>query len=189
MRCSVSAVVLCSPTTRAYLINYARTFIYTTAMGFPGLAGIQVAYEFVASGRADPSRAQLRGLIRHLVARLTRLCSDASSSAFINVDALSGSLASQQSPILPVFTGRARSLAEHCQRKGYMVRAIVAPTVPRGTDRVRICLHAGNTVEECDGLCDAIEEWVSTQVEAEAERQVTSPPSPALTEQVVKHRL
>lgn len=154
-------------------------------MGFPGLANVQVAYEFIASGRADPSRAKLRGLIRQLGARLTRLCSGASPT-FIRVNPLSGSLAAQ-SPIIPVFTSRARSLAEHCQGKGFMVRAIVAPTVPWGTDRVRICLHAGNTVEECRGLCDAIEEWVSGQVGAET--QVACPPRPAWAGYEVKHRL
>lgn len=46
-----------------------------------------------------------------------------------------------------------------------MVRPIVAPTVPLGTDRVRICLHAGNSLEECDGLCDAIEAWVRGQLQ------------------------
>lgn len=41
-----------------------------------------------------------------------------------------------------------------------MVRAIVAPTVPLGTDRVRICIHAGNSEADCVGLCDSIEVWV-----------------------------
>lgn len=40
-----------------------------------------------------------------------------------------------------------------------MLRPIVAPTVPKGADRVRLCLHAGNTVAEVDGLCRTIEEW------------------------------
>jgi 8-amino-7-oxononanoate synthase len=43
------------------------------------------------------------------------------------------------------------------------VRAIVPPTVPRGTERVRVCLHAGNTVEEIDGLVKRIGEWVVAQ--------------------------
>jgi 8-amino-7-oxononanoate synthase len=43
------------------------------------------------------------------------------------------------------------------------VRAIVPPTVPRGTERVRACLHAGNTVEEIDGLVKRIGEWAIAQ--------------------------
>lgn len=129
-------------------------------MGPPALLSIQVAYDFVASGRADASRRRLQGLVRHLGARLARICTGAGTGGII----IRVSEGSPQSPIIPIFTSRARSLAGHCQRRGYMVRAIVAPTVPRGTDRVRVCLHAGNTVEECDGLCGAVEEWVAGQV-------------------------
>lgn len=40
-----------------------------------------------------------------------------------------------------------------------MLRPIVAPTVPKGTDRVRLCIHAGNTSTEVASLCKAIEQW------------------------------
>ena len=43
------------------------------------------------------------------------------------------------------------------------MRAIVPPTVPRGTERVRVCLHAGNTVEEIDALVKRIGEWAIAQ--------------------------
>ena len=38
-----------------------------------------------------------------------------------------------------------------------MVRAIVAPTVPVGGQRVRVCLHAGNSFEEVERLVDVVE--------------------------------
>lgn len=41
-----------------------------------------------------------------------------------------------------------------------MVRPIVAPTVPHGTERVRVCLHAGNTEWEVEKLVISIGEWV-----------------------------
>jgi 8-amino-7-oxononanoate synthase len=44
-----------------------------------------------------------------------------------------------------------------------MVRAVVPPTVPDGTSRVRICLHAGNTEDEITGLVNSIELWVQEQ--------------------------
>lgn len=46
-------MVLCGPETRDYLINYARSLIYTTALGFPFLASIRTAYELLASGETD----------------------------------------------------------------------------------------------------------------------------------------
>lgn len=33
------------------------------------------------------------------------------------------------------------------------------PTVPEGAERVRICLHAGNTADEIDGLVDVVGMW------------------------------
>jgi 8-amino-7-oxononanoate synthase len=35
----------------------------------------------------------------------------------------------------------------------------VPPTVPEGAERVRICLHAGNTMEEIDGLVSVVGMW------------------------------
>lgn len=38
-------------------------------------------------------------------------------------------------------------------------RPITWPTVPKGKDRVRVCLHAGNTREDVERLVDGIVEW------------------------------
>jgi 8-amino-7-oxononanoate synthase len=46
-------MVLCGRETRDYLINYARSLIYTTALGFPFLASIRTAYELLSSGETD----------------------------------------------------------------------------------------------------------------------------------------
>jgi 8-amino-7-oxononanoate synthase len=40
-----------------------------------------------------------------------------------------------------------------------MVRAVVPPTVPEGTERVRVCLHAGNSVEQIQALVRSLESW------------------------------
>ena len=34
------------------------------------------------------------------------------------------------------------------------------PTVPKGKERVRVCLHAGNTTEEVNKLIAGIVSWV-----------------------------
>lgn len=44
------------------------------------------------------------------------------------------------------------------------MRGIVPPTVPAGSERVRICLHAGNTREEVEGLVKVVEEWVVSEL-------------------------
>ncbi|KAI1770325.1 PLP-dependent transferase [Hypoxylon cercidicola] len=159
MGCSGGAV-LCSSTTRSYLINYARSLIYTTSMAFTSLASIDVVYRYLMDGGTGPLRQQLKKLIHYTHRQLSVLC------ARLQVDrrTLHIQEVPSKSPIIPVFTAYPRSLAEHCQRSGFMVRPIVAPTVPTGSERVRICLHSTNTTREVDGLCDAIGIWVQDRV-------------------------
>lgn len=54
----------------------------------------------------------------------------------------------------------ARELASFLQAEGQIVRAIMPPTVPKGTERVRVCLHARNTFEEIDRLTVLVREWI-----------------------------
>ena len=70
------------------------------------------------------------------------------------------------SPIFALFTPRPRSLATLCQDAGFLVRPIVSPTVQRGTERVRVCLHAGNTRQQIEGLVACVKVWVGKEVEA-----------------------
>lgn len=52
------AIVLCDPLTRDYLINYARSLIYTTAAAFPSLVSIRTAYELLQEGETDSVSSQ-----------------------------------------------------------------------------------------------------------------------------------
>lgn len=54
-----------------------------------------------------------------------------------------------------------------------MVRAVVAPTVPHGTERVRICLHAGNTVDEVENLVEALQIWCERRLEDTEKKEQT----------------
>ncbi|KAI0975077.1 PLP-dependent transferase [Xylaria arbuscula] len=150
--------VLCSSIARLYLVNYARTLIYTTAMSFPSLASINAAYDYIVTGKAHERREQLKVLIQYCHIKLKGLHqSSRPTAAALRVP---GDLPS--SPIIPVFTSHPKSLAQYCQESGFMIRPIVAPTVPLGQERVRICLHASNTIPQIDGLCGAIEAWLDT---------------------------
>ncbi|KAH1911912.1 hypothetical protein KXW33_009325 [Aspergillus fumigatus] len=124
---SHGAIVLCCPDTRDYLINYARSLIYTTAMGFPFLASIRAAYELLVEGQTEPHQTKLQQLVAYFRDRLAEL--DAGDSAAFQVDHF---------PTSPIFSVRSRfprQLAAACQQKGYVVRAIMAPTVPAGRER------------------------------------------------------
>ena len=65
------------------------------------------------------------------------------------------------SPIIPLHTRCPRPLSAHLLKLGMNARPITWPTVPKGKDRVRICLHAGNTQDEVEGLVRAVVDWAS----------------------------
>ncbi|EFQ26793.1 aminotransferase class I and II [Colletotrichum graminicola M1.001] len=159
MGCS-GAIVLCSHTTRSYLINYARSLIYSTAMPFTTLASIQTAYDFIRDGHSEK-------LIRHLwslVDRTNDLLLTLLDRHRPEKTLMRLASGRPKSPIIPLFTSDPRGLARHCQQRGFMIRPIVAPTVPVGGERVRICLHAANTFDEVEGLVSAVEGWLVAQL-------------------------
>lgn len=68
-----------------------------------------------------------------------------------------------RSPIFSILMPDPRSLARHCQAAGFVVRPIMPPTVPEGTQRVRVCLHAGNKHGDIDRLTAIIKDWLLSQ--------------------------
>jgi 8-amino-7-oxononanoate synthase len=64
------------------------------------------------------------------------------------------------SPIFALLTPDPRNLAKWCQDAGFVVRPIVPPTVPEGTQRVRVCLHARNSKHDVEALVERIRRWL-----------------------------
>jgi 8-amino-7-oxononanoate synthase len=72
-----------------------------------------------------------------------------------------GGWGGQYSPIVPIILGddaKAVTTAERLQFMGFDVRAVRPPTVPEGTARLRISIHADHTFEQLDALASAIRE-------------------------------
>lgn len=63
------------------------------------------------------------------------------------------------SHIIPILTPHPFALSARLISLGMNVRAIMFPTVPKGKERVRICLHAGNSTEEVNKLIAGIVSW------------------------------
>ncbi len=125
---SAGAFVCCGEQLKQYLVNRARTLVFSTAPP-PYLAGqIRAAVEFAAA--ADDRRAHVRA-----IADLLREELAARGISF-------GASATQ---IVPVFCGSneaALHIAAELQGNGFAVRAVRPPTVPAGTSRIRLSLTA-----------------------------------------------
>lgn len=171
------AILLCSPLIRQYLLNYARTIIYTTFMSYPALAAIRASYSYMADGKTEVLAEHLRSLITALHVRLLALQDSLALDSMHNgVSSISGLLRvpkdCPQSPIFPVLSSEPKALAAYCQCNGLVVRGIVPPTVPVGTERIRICLHAGNTMQQIDDLVTTIRLWVMSRKASLSESQL-----------------
>ena len=139
---SQGAAIAGSAVLRDYLVNFSRPFIYTTALPPLVVAGLAAAYEVLPTLAAE--REQVFLLSDYLKARLNE------------VDGLY--VPEETYLIHPVFftespgPAQVRQLAAATQAAGFDVRAIVAPTVPAGTERLRLILHSFNTRAEIDRL-------------------------------------
>ncbi|WP_343675309.1 8-amino-7-oxononanoate synthase [Chitinophaga sp.] len=128
------AVVLGSTHLRDYLINFSRSFIYTTALPPTAMAAIMASYDLF------PYMQEARAHLAALIARFRK--------GVAALDTLPG-----ETPIQVVLTPgntATRELAVRLQEAGLDIRAILHPTVPKGKERLRIVLHSFNTEEEVD---------------------------------------
>ncbi|MBV8388787.1 MAG: aminotransferase class I/II-fold pyridoxal phosphate-dependent enzyme, partial [Mucilaginibacter sp.] len=136
------AIVLGSKSLREYLINFSRSFIYTTAASFHQIASIKMAYKMLP--QATDEIEKLRSNI-FLFKKLTA--------------AAKGNLLPSDSTIQCLVVGsneRARNIANELQNAGLDVRPILSPTVAKGSERLRICLHSFNTDNEITLLAEIL---------------------------------
>jgi 8-amino-7-oxononanoate synthase len=66
-------------------------------------------------------------------------------------------------PIFPVVLGeeaRALEASRRLRERGFHVKAIRPPTVPRGTSRLRVSLSASHTPEQVDGFLATLKDVV-----------------------------
>ncbi|HOX82855.1 MAG TPA: 8-amino-7-oxononanoate synthase [Chryseolinea sp.] len=135
------ACVAGSTILKDYLINFARPFIYTTALPPHSLVSIECAFDFLVQNLS--LQQLLHKKIDHFIHELK------------SVGETSTSMSSIQS-ILIGGNERTKRMAEALQQKGFDVRPIVSPTVSKGTERLRVCLHTFNSNEEISNLIQAL---------------------------------
>lgn len=116
-----------------YLINFARPFIYTTAPPVHSVATIECGFDFLAQNMG--LQQQLENVIALYLQHTGTIKSRTLSRSAIQTIIIPGSES-------------ARSAAAHLQAAGFDVRPILSPTVAKGEERLRICLHSYNTSEE-----------------------------------------
>lgn len=131
------AVILGSRLLRDYLINFCRTFIYTTALPPSSIAAIRAAYRLFP--QMDNERTYLQDLINQFQRHINQL-----------------EIIPSETPIQAVVipgNKMVKAQAQILQQARLDVRPILSPTVAEGRERLRIVLHAFNTPAEIEKLC------------------------------------
>jgi 8-amino-7-oxononanoate synthase len=127
-----------------YLLNFAKGFIYTTALPPHNLVSIACAFDYLLDNQ---------GLIKKLQQNIEhyQICF---AHLQTKID-----LSTNDSPIQIIkIKGNAKCklVAEKLQKIGFDLRAILSPTVAQGEERLRICLHTYNTKEEIESLAKQV---------------------------------
>ncbi len=142
------AAILGSEVLKSYLVNFARSFIYTTGLPPHSLAVILSAYEQLleSSNQDAPQLVKLGKLLTHFKAEIQRLALDElfiESNSAIHCGVIRGNDA-------------VKTLSRKLKENNFNVKPILSPTVPEGQERLRICLHAYNSKDEVTQLLELI---------------------------------
>ena len=124
------------------LIQFSRTYIYTTAMPAAFAAALRVSLRLI---REESWRRQ------KLVANIQRFRATAlrlGVPVLPSTTAIQGLVAGDNLQVL--------AWAQWMRDRGFALTAIRAPTVPRGSERLRITLSAQHTDKQIDQLVDAL---------------------------------
>ncbi|MGC1107457.1 MAG: 8-amino-7-oxononanoate synthase [Candidatus Acidiferrales bacterium] len=139
---SCGAFVCCNSAVKDYLVNHARSFIFSTAT--PPYIAHQIRAALTIARSADARRAHLHQISAALRAALT--------AGGLNCG-------SGDTPIVPVIIGSNESalrIASELQSSGFAVKAIRPPTVPPGTARIRLSLTSEMSLEDVHRLAQVL---------------------------------
>jgi 8-amino-7-oxononanoate synthase len=142
MGCQGAAIVG-SDALRNYLINFARSFIYTTALPNHCIDAIKHAYQLLIETK---QKDLLQSNISYFYSRASSIKNCIKS----------------QSAIHSMIVGsneQVDRLEKELADKNIHVRPMKSPNVKPGSERVRICIHAFNTKKEIDLLVETLQNF------------------------------
>ena len=130
------AIVLGSSRLTEYLVNFARSFIYSTSLPPAAVAAINASYSiFPQLNKEREYLENLTEIFRNSPIKYTLL----NSNTPIHVVVIPGNEA-------------VKKVAFSLQENNLDVRAILYPTVPKGKERLRVVFHSFNTMGELEKL-------------------------------------
>jgi 8-amino-7-oxononanoate synthase len=136
------AAILGSIELRDYLINFARSFIYTTGLSPHSVATILVAYYNLEKQKNNIE------VLRENIIYFNQ------GKNLLGLKPLLSAANQPQSAIIPG-NEKVKAIATQLQENGFDVKPF-SPTVPEGQERLRFCLHSYNSPEEISAVMHCI---------------------------------
>jgi 7-keto-8-aminopelargonate synthetase-like enzyme len=136
------AFISVSKQLRQFLLNRARTFIFSAALPPPVIGANLAAVKLLDR---EPER---RNWVCKLASELRR-----SVKEDLGFNIMS------ESQIVPIILGHSRKALQVTERlmdAGFFVKAIRPPTVPEGTARIRLSVNANHSLEDVHRLVEAL---------------------------------
>lgn len=142
------AAVLGAKKLKEYLLNFARSFIYTTGLSPHAVATIWAAYAYI-SRENDYVQSLNRniGILQLNIQKFELKEHFTVSNSAIHCCIIPGN-------------GQVKAVSEKLGENGFDVKAILSPTVPYGQERLRLCVHSFNTEEEIKNCIQLIATFV-----------------------------
>lgn len=141
------AVVLGNNLLRNYLINFSRSFIYTTALPSHAIVAIDEGYKYLAKNI---------NLVNELHRKIYLFKDSVNKKVREKIIAFDSAIIS----LLYPGNENVKQLAKLIQNAGFDVKPILHPTVPVGAERLRICLHTYNSDDELLKLVELLNKHI-----------------------------
>ncbi|MDI1318374.1 8-amino-7-oxononanoate synthase [Flavobacterium sp.] len=142
------AAILGSENLKNYLVNFARSFVYTTGLSPHSIATILIAYQHL-----EKDQESLKALKNNIIFFNQEKMRMGLKPLFVY------SKSAIQCAIIPG-NENVKSMATQLQDKGFDVKAILSPTVPQGQERLRFCLHSYNSENEISEVLELLATFV-----------------------------
>jgi len=138
------AAILGSVALTSYLVNFARSFIYTTGLSPHAVATVLSAYKMLAE------RPEVINTLKSNIIHFNQ------QKQLLGLKPMFVYSKSAIQCAIVQGNDNVKRMAIQLQKRGFHVKPILSPTVPEGQERLRICLHAYNTSEEISVLMTSI---------------------------------
>ncbi|KAL5513583.1 hypothetical protein ACEPAH_3982 [Sanghuangporus vaninii] len=171
------AILLTSALVKKYIVNYGRPFIYSTALPCIHILALDAIFNYIVSPLGRTKMDRLQYLCHYFETRLIQALDRVPKDllCFVPKEPPIEYPTNIHSPIFPLLTPVSLQLSRHLRSLGYASQAIPFPVVPRGQERIRVIVHAGNTEPELEDFIQHLVNWASTRIHYEVSDQLEVP--------------